>query len=93
VAAENLLATTIVKRCHPERSEGPAVGNEMSYVNVEYSDALNYIFSAKSTMERLATPVGPIASHGRPSSTQHGTKKRCHPERSEGPAVRFFGRA
>ena len=31
----------------------------------------HYIFSAKSTIERIATPVGPFASHGRPSSTQH----------------------
>jgi hypothetical protein len=31
----------------------------------------SYSFSAKSTIERIATPVGPFASHGRPSSTQH----------------------
>src|SRR5208283_5478618 len=29
-----------------------------------------YSFRAKSTIERMATPVGPFASHGRPSSDQ-----------------------
>src|SRR5580692_10205497 len=29
-----------------------------------------YSFIAKSTMLRMATPVGPLASQGRPSSTQ-----------------------
>src|ERR1700730_7178248 len=40
--------------------------------------ALDYNFIAKSMMERMATPVGPFASHGFPSSTQQvAAMSRC----------------
>src|SRR3984957_18359608 len=68
----------VPNRVFCRRFEGSAVGSEMGYVNVEYKDALNYIFSAKSTRERMAAPVGPCGSQGRPSSIQQvAAMSRC----------------
>src|SRR5271155_4727867 len=62
-----LFPAPLVARTRTARHHARPAWHQRTGKNVTNCD---YIFSAKSTIERIAMPVGPFASHGRPSSTQ-----------------------